>query len=145
VKTIRTHVDVDAPRSAVWAILTDLSSYPEWNPHVIRAEGDLRAGADLTLRVRRAGVRDREMTVRVADLQPERRLEWVGTVLSPLVFRGRHTFELESRDGGGTRLHNVEEVSGLLAPLVVTDDPERDYETMNEALKARAETRPDRD
>lgn len=138
-RTILTHIDIDAPETVVWDLLTDLPAYPDWNPHVTNAVGDLRPGGTLDIRVRREGVRDRDMTVTVADLDPGRRLAWVGTFGSPWLFEARHAFELETLDGNRTRLHNREDVSGLLGRFAVTDDPERDYEAMNRALKSRAE------
>jgi hypothetical protein len=138
-ETIRTSVEVDAPPETVWAHLTDLESYPEWNPHVVSASGALEEGGRLRIRVHRAGTRDRELTVTVTDVEPGRLLAWVGTVVGGAVFRARHSFELEPLDGGGTRLHNSEEVTGLLASSLLTDVPERDYAAMNRALKARVE------
>lgn len=140
-RTIDTSIDIDAPPSVVWDHLADLDSYPEWNPHVTAAEGDLREGATLHNRVERAGAKPREMRVTVTDVDPGRRLEWVGTAGFRWLFEGRHIMELEPLEGDRTRLHNREEVSGLLGPFVVTDEPERDYEGMNEALKERVETR----
>lgn len=139
-RTIDTTIDIDASPSVVWEHLADFRSYPEWNPHVTAVEGDPTEGATLEVRVEREGAKPREMTVTVADVDPERRLEWVGTVGFPWLFEGRHVLELEPLDGDRTRLHNREVVSGVLAPLVLTHDPERDYEGMNEALKERVET-----
>ncbi len=139
IQSIETFVDIDAPPSVVWNLLTDLSSYPEWNPHIVRARGDLRVGSSLDIRIRRKGVKDRDMTVTISELEPERRLAWVGTLLHTRIFEGRHVYELEPLDGSRTRLHNRESVRGLLASSALTDDPARDYEAMNRALKSRAE------
>ena len=38
-----------------------------------------------------------------------------------------------------TRFENREVVRGLLAGFVTTDEPQRDYEGMNRALKSRVE------
>jgi hypothetical protein len=136
---ITTSIDIDAPRQDVWAHLTDLASYPEWNPHVVAAEGHLEPGERLRIRVARDGAPTRDMRVTVTAVDPDRRLEWVGRLGRGLLFEGRHTVELESLPSGRTRLHNREQVSGLLASLLVTDAPARDYERMNETLKARVE------
>jgi hypothetical protein len=141
--SLSTSIDIDAPPSAVWRSLVDFASYPDWNPHLRSAEGELREGAVLHLRVDRAGAKTRDLTVTITDVDPERRIEWVGTLGFGWLFEGRHAFELESIGEGRTRLHNREEVSGLLRSLVVTDDPERDYEAMNRALKTRVEHAPD--
>lgn len=38
-------VDIDAPVSVVWEVLTDLARYGEWNPFCIQAESTLALGA----------------------------------------------------------------------------------------------------
>lgn len=55
---------------------------------------------------------------------------------------GEHYFQLQARDGGGTRLLHGERFSGLLLPLLKSNlqGPTRaGFEAMNLALKARAE------
>ncbi|KAB1193226.1 SRPBCC domain-containing protein [Haloferax sp. MBLA0076] len=141
-RTIRTAVEIDASPSAVWDVLTDFSSYPAWNPHVPHASGDLRVGEAVDIVVRREGGKDRSMTVTITALEPERRLEWVGKLLSPRLFEGRHTLELEPLGEERTRLVNREELSGVFARFATTDEPERDYEAMNRALKTRVERAP---
>jgi hypothetical protein len=81
------------------------------------------------------------MTVRVSAVEAPRRLKWTGTVGSRWLFEGRHTFELHSLEGDRTGLRNREEVSGILAPFALSEEPERDYKRMNQALKKRAERR----
>lgn len=138
-RLIRTEIDIDAPPAMVWDVLTDVAAYGEWNPHVRSVRGDLRVGESLDILVRRAGTRDRWMSVTVTSLAPAKTLEWVGRVGGPWLFEGRHTLTLEPLDGDRTHLVNSERLSGLFVPLVVTSAPERDYEAMNRALKARVE------
>lgn len=123
----------------VWTHLTALDTHPDWNPHVVSATGTLGEGNRLRIRIHRAGTSDREMTVTVTDVEVERLLAWVGTVLGGVVFGTRHAFELDPLGDGGTRLHNTEEVTGLLASPLLTDAPERGYAAMNRALKTRVE------
>ncbi|WP_410766528.1 SRPBCC family protein [Haloferax sp. DFSO60] len=141
-REIRTERIINAPPADVWDVLTDISSYPDWNPHLVNAtvNSDLRVGSNLEVLVRREGARDQSMNVTVTELEPGRKLAWVGTLLSPLLFSGRHTFELEPFSNNRTRFINREEIRGILASLVTTATPERDYEAMNEALKQQVET-----
>ncbi|KAB1187448.1 MULTISPECIES: SRPBCC domain-containing protein [Haloferax] len=136
---IRTEIEIDAPPATVWTELTDLSSYSEWNPHIPDASGTLEVGESLDILVRRAGVKDRSMTVTVTALDPGKRFEWVGKLLSPRVFEGRHTMVLEPVGEEKTRLINRERITGVFARFVTTAEPERDYEAMNRALKERVE------
>lgn len=81
------------------------------------------------------------MTVRVFAVEPPRRFQWIGTVGSKWVFEGQHTFDVYSLDDGRSRVVNRERVSGLLTPFVLSEDPRRDYDRMNRALKQWVERR----
>lgn len=110
-------MDVDAPPEAVWAVLTDVEAYPEWNPHVRFASADLTAGGRLEIQVQVGGGRVRSMPVRVVAFDPPRRLAWVGRAGTRWLFEGRHSFELDPLDDGArTRLTNAERARGLLVP-----------------------------
>lgn len=49
--TVSDTVDIAAPASVVWGILTDLDRYSEWNPFCIRAESTLEMGAAVHMRL----------------------------------------------------------------------------------------------
>jgi hypothetical protein len=66
-------------------------------------------------------------------------LQWIGTIGSKWIFQGVHTFELHALDDDRTGFINHEQSTGFLVPFVVSDDPQREYERMNEALKERVE------
>ena len=139
---IRTEIEIDAPPERVWEHLADVASYDEWNPHITHVSGDLREGAELEVVVDRIDASPRALTVRVSKVDPPRRLQWVGTVGSKWVFRGRHTFELQALGGDRTRFRNLEQATGVLVPFAISANPERDYDRMNRALKDRVENPP---
>jgi len=78
------------------------------------------------------------MTVRITLFEPARALEWIGHV--PLLFKGKHIFELSPKDGG-TRLLHGEDQSGLISrsfsPDVIREKFVPAYEAMNRALAGR--------
>jgi len=37
-------VEIDAPASLVWHVLTDVTNYNAWNPHCVRIDSTLRMG-----------------------------------------------------------------------------------------------------
>lgn len=140
-KSIRTDIHIDAPPERVWQILTDFVRYPAWNPLIPRAEGEVREGARLTVRIELPdGPR---MTIRptLLRVEPGRALGWKGRLFVPKLFDGEHLFELHAANGG-TRFVHREHFSGLLVPLVwgTMEAPTRQgFVAMNEALKQEAE------
>ncbi|MFC4358598.1 SRPBCC family protein [Halobium salinum] len=136
-REIRTDIEIDAPPRVVWEVLTDLDAYAEWNPQTTNASGAVREGERVAITVDRQGRRSASMRPRVVEADPERRLEWVATVLHPRLFEARHSFELDALDGDRTRVHNRERLSGVLVRFLVDEDAVRAYEAMNRALAAR--------
>jgi uncharacterized protein YndB with AHSA1/START domain len=49
-KIISAATEIGAPPMTVWAVLTDLDRYPEWNPLFREASGEVAVGNLITLR-----------------------------------------------------------------------------------------------
>jgi hypothetical protein len=141
-RIIRTSILIAAPPSKVWAVLIAFDEYPQWNPLNVSAKGEARAGAKVLMTFVDAGGGKGKLitqTVTVTRCEPERSLEWVGRI--PLLFTGRHHFELK-REGEGTRMLHGEDLSGLLPSIFSTPRLSRQaaaYEQMNAALASRIE------
>ena len=130
---------IDAPPERVWQVLTDFAAYPQWNPLLVEARGEARAGARVKVRAALkpgAGPRLRfSATVVRADAGAA--LVWKGGV--PGVLFGEHFFHLRP-EGQGTRFEQGEVFTGLLSLLLgagVRRRMERAYAAMNEALARR--------
>jgi hypothetical protein len=140
-RRIAVTTEIAAPVEAVWAQLTDTSRFPAWNPFITSLEGTLTKGERLTARI--APPNGKPMTFRptVTAADKDRKLEWLGRVLMPGIFDGRHTFTLEPT-ATGTRLTQAETFTGILVPLTggILTKTKAGFQAMNEALKARAES-----
>jgi hypothetical protein len=78
-------------------------------------------------------------TVQVFDEGTE--LTWLGRVLVPGIFDGRHTLRVEARAGGST-FHHREQFTGIISGLLmrfIGEPTEAGFHAMNRALKERAE------
>lgn len=141
-ETIETEIEIDAPVETVWEVITDLDAYHEWNPFIPTASGDPRVGERIRIRVEPPGSFGGTFRPRVEVHEPNRRLVWLGRLGLPGLFDGRHELAAESLSESRTRFVQRETFSGLLVPLFFREDAvRRGYESMNAALKERAETR----
>jgi uncharacterized protein YndB with AHSA1/START domain len=70
-------VEIEAPASVVWQVLTDLDEYPQWNPLSVEARSTLEIGApiEMTL-VDPTGNGTFPYTEYVCAVVPERLLSW---------------------------------------------------------------------
>jgi hypothetical protein len=142
---IRTRIDIEAPRDAIWSVLTDFAAYPEWNPFLVRVETTPTVGAPVGLTVRVAG-RTLPFEARMLSVTPGRQFRWAGPLsgVQAAFFRGEHYFVVDEVDTDRCRFIHGEEFTGLLVPLAgwwLTRSLTPSYQAFNEALKRRAEAR----
>jgi hypothetical protein len=142
-RELRREIDIDAPPSAVWGVLTNTGSYPDWNPFIRRIGGDLREGAKLEVRIEPPGGRAMTFKPTVLTVENESELRWLGRFLLRGLFDGEHIFRIEALGDSRTRFTQAERFSGILVPVFGTtlDKTELGFEHMNTALKAQAEAR----
>lgn len=136
-----TEVEIAAAPEAVWAHLTDLASYSAWNPFMIEADGEPATGSTLRVRMQPPGGRAMTFTPTVTRVEVPVRFQWLGHLIVPGVFDGRHDFQLEAHEGR-TRLVHSEEFAGLLVPALwksLNGRTRAGFEAMNRALEAQVE------
>lgn len=160
---IRTSIEINADPATVYSILTDLTRYHEWNPHMFEARGDVVVGQKVWIRVKAMDV---QPTIIVAD--KDQQLTWSNVLFGvPGLTNSEHSFvitpleyeddeqasqEESSQEGGKqgrtrkvlkSRLDNFETFWGVAVPALrlfgALDGFIADFEKVNEALKKRAE------
>jgi uncharacterized protein YndB with AHSA1/START domain len=112
---LQTQVDINAPASKVWALISDFRRMPEWSPQCrwMRPFGPLRAGTR-TLNLNRRNRIFWPTTCTVVEVVPEKRLAFRvdtnGTIWSyELEANGQGTRVIESRhaENGVTAFSNL--------------------------------------
>lgn len=138
---IETRVTVEAPIETVWAALTDLGRYADWNPYLIRVEGEAEPGETIRVHAVTPGrAEPLVQDVRVVEAAPFA-MRWEGGLPDRTEFRGDHWFVLARADGV-TTLDHFEEFDGTLAPAILAQHGEAiraNFERFNRALKAHVE------
>ena len=139
---IKTDIEISAPRSRVWQVLTVFSRYPEWNPFVLEVKGEVYQGAPIRYRFEMPrGVRIWTAAV-VLSFKQESELRLSADLITPGFFRGDHYFIIEPRDRDSCIFHHGEIISGLLFPavqLILQKHGPPIFQALNAALKQRAE------
>lgn len=122
----------------MWAVVTGLAAYPEWNPFIRRISGELREGARLEVRIAPPGARATTFKPTVRAVESNQELRWLGRLLLPGIFDGEHSLRIESLEGGRSRFVQSERFGGVLVKGMLART-EGGFEQMNAALKARVE------
>ena len=129
---------IDAPASTVRSVLYKFDDYPAWNPFIVKVDGVVQEGKDVTVTVKPVGKDQLSGTTTIVS-KTDNRLEWRGSLAIPGLFTGDHEFIIESIDGNRTMFYQNEKMSGLIIPFFDFKPEEAGFSAMNEALKQRAE------
>ena len=141
-KELRTEIEIQASNQRVWQLLTDFASFPQWNPFIRQANGEVKVGAGLVIHLQPSGASGMTFKPNVLKVEPNHELRWLGRLLMPGLFDGEHTFTIETLAANRVRFTQREVFTGLLVPLFarsLNTDTRRGFEEMNQALKSRAE------
>ncbi|RJP34066.1 MAG: SRPBCC domain-containing protein [Actinobacteria bacterium] len=141
-KDFSTVIEIAAPAQRVWDVLTDFASYPQWNPMIRRASGELRVGARLKVRYQPRGSRGYTFRPKLLAVEPGRELRWLGWPRFPGIFDFEHYWIMEDKPDGRVALRHGTIISGLLAAKVaeaMERASKKPFEEMNRAHKQRAE------
>jgi len=141
-KELRSETEIQASAERVWKLLTDFASFPQWNPFIRKASGNLRVGERLEVNIQPSGASGMTFRPTVLKAEPNRELRWLGHLLISGLFDGEHSFTIEPLGEGRVRFTQREVFTGLLVPLFargLDTDTRRGFEEMNQALKSKAE------
>ena len=147
---VETKKTINAKPEQVWAVLTDLDKWSEWNPHIFQAQGIPAVGEKLRLNMWQgapeasaAKNKTQKFSPTVVASVENQEFAWVGRLLGiPGLFTGRHSYEL-TEVAGGTELTHSEDFSGLLVrpfTKMLAHLPDT-FAQVNDALAERVEAR----
>ncbi len=134
----RNAVVVEAPRPAIWSLLTDVERYGEWNPYVTAGRGSAREGSTVELTFEPSGEEPRTQKAEILILKPRRKLEWRTRQLVPGVLDHEQIFRVLPLGEDRYRVVQESRIEGVLAPLADVDAERAGLVAMLNALAERA-------
>jgi len=140
-KEIVTEIDINAPSSKVWQVLTDFEKHPSWNPFIKKITGKPVKDAKLEVHMPDPQGGTMVFSPTVLAAEPNRELRWLGKSEGD-VFNGEHRFLIEPKGEDKVRFTQSERFTGSMVTRLEgwLDTPVKsNFEAMNRALKDRAE------
>ena len=139
---LRTEVEIAAPLSHVYRVLTDFGSYPEWNPFLTAVSGTLAVGQKLSVELSLPEGKTYLLEPQVTRVTENSELRWSGRFVSSALLEAEHFFLLTERAEGRTRVVHGQNFSGFLLRFAGNSLTlaARGSVYMDQALKKRAES-----
>jgi uncharacterized protein YndB with AHSA1/START domain len=125
-------ITIFADPTIIWSLLTNGADYARWNNTILSLEGDIRPGE--TLKLKSTLDEKRTFTLKVKEMEPERRLVWGDN-------QGSREYMLEKSQTEGVIFTMREKIGGLFFPLFARFIPPFDesFEQFAADLKHEAE------
>lgn len=130
---ISTSIAISASPEQVWAVFSDFAAYPTWNPFIRSITGEVAVNKKFKAEI---GTMKFSPTVLVFEANSE--FTWIGHLLFPGIFDGKHSFLLHENEEGGTTFIQKEEFKGILVPFFkkkLSTEIVASFEEMNRSLK----------
>ena len=115
---IKTEIEISAPPSKVWSIMSDINKWQEWSPIIKESHGMASAGSELSITMigKEQGKDGPEYNPVITELNEPYYFRWQAHMMAGFIFTNYKIFELEETSSG-TRLIHREQFKGLLAPI----------------------------
>ncbi|MGE6396101.1 SRPBCC family protein [Chryseobacterium scophthalmum] len=139
---LTTDIIINSTPEKIWAVLTDFTNYPNWNPFITSLTGNFEVGKKIMVRIEPPEAKVNTFKPTVTAYEPKKKLSWLGVFLMRGIFDGEHKFELTDNGNGTTTLVQSEHFIGILVPLfkkMLDNNTRRGFEEMNKKLKEQVE------
>ena len=135
-KSVRAEIVIAASPWEVWSVITDPTTYGEWNPIFVAYEGTFAEGKTVSLQMKMGEGDSTPVQVLVKDFVPNEWMHQGGGY--PVILTYDHNWFLESVPEG-TKVTQYEYYTGLYVLFWDPTPARLLYEVGNENLKARLE------
>ena len=134
---ISTSITINTDKETVWKVFRNFETYPNWNPFIKSIRGTVALNQKFEAEI---GGMKFKPTLKV--LKPTEEFTWLGKLLIPGIFDGRHSFIFIDNADGTTTMIQKEDFRGILVPFMkkkLNTEILDGFKSMNEKLKELAE------
>ena len=138
-KQYHTSILIEASAEKVWEVLTDFSSYPQWNPLVGKLEGKMEEGKKIATFIVPL---NKIYFPFLLSYKPNAELIWQGIQGAKFLLAGKHYYKLEKWSDKETKLLHGENFTGLFSYFIskkLLKKMENAFISHNQILKQRIE------
>lgn len=130
-------IDIHAPKSTIWNILTTAKDFPTWNSTIISLEGNIKVGEKIKLKS--TIDESRTFNLKVQSITNEKEMIW-SDGMAPF-FKGVRTYTLSDNADGSVNFYMHEKLAGIMFALAAKHIPSFDdsFEHFAADLKKEAE------
>jgi len=134
----RASIIIRASPADIWAVLIDVSRWPEWDSNFDKMEGEVALGQ--RLKIFSKVMAGRVVSVTVTQLVQNQKMTLTSRM--PLgLFKGQHSYTLTAKGDGTTEVLSYEFFTGPLLPLIGKSIPDmtQSFNEFVSRLKQRVE------
>ncbi|MGJ8671153.1 MAG: SRPBCC family protein [Oceanococcus sp.] len=139
---INHEIDINAPASSVWAVITDFDSYSQWNPFVVSAKSNLKAGEPIDMKVKLLGPVQRQVEI-ILDVNEGKGFSYCMKPFPLGALSSQRSHRIIDLGDGRSHYSSHFHLQGWMMPLIrglMRPALERGFSGMSVAIKERAET-----
>lgn len=135
-------IEIDAAAETVWEVITDVATYPEWNPFVKVCQTSLKPGEPINMKVM-LGNKLQKANEIIKDVTPGRGFSYNMKPLPMGALRSYRTHDIEKVDLRRCIYRSHFELAGWLSPVVgalMGSKLQAGFDGMAAGIKTRAES-----
>ena len=136
-KSVKSETIINAQPDAVWALLTKTDGYPDWNPVMQSAKGNLVEGEKIVYLFKQDENVQYDVPITVKKIVDGKHLNQGGGMAGIVTYD--HHYELEALEQGKTKLIIREDYHGVYVPFWDPAPVEAAYHRLGQAVKQRIE------
>lgn len=114
---IYTEIEIDAPASIVWSIITDFEDFTRWNPFIKEIAGNLKEGSQIEVFIKPPKFSGMKFKPKILIYKPGKELQWLGKLWIPKFFDGEHSLIIKEIGKNKILFIQKERFNGLLYSL----------------------------